>query len=58
MFGKLTLEDIPYHEPIIVVAGAGMILGALAVLGAITYFGKWRTCGPNGSRRSTTRSSA
>ncbi|MEI5997402.1 cytochrome o ubiquinol oxidase subunit I [Paraburkholderia bengalensis] len=42
MFGKLTLEDIPYHEPIIVVAGAGMILGALAVLGAITYFGKWR----------------
>ncbi|MBN3764363.1 cytochrome o ubiquinol oxidase subunit I [Burkholderia sp. Ac-20365] len=42
MFGKLTLADIPYHEPIIVVAGAGMILGALAVLGAITYFGKWR----------------
>ncbi|MEM5339323.1 cytochrome o ubiquinol oxidase subunit I [Paraburkholderia azotifigens] len=42
MFGKLTLADIPYHEPIIVIAGAGMILGALAVLGAITYFGKWR----------------
>ncbi|MPW23772.1 cytochrome o ubiquinol oxidase subunit I [Paraburkholderia sp. CNPSo 3157] len=42
MFGKLTLADIPYHEPIIMVAGAGMILGALAVLGAITYFGKWR----------------
>ena len=42
MFGKLTLADIPYHEPIIVVAGIGMIFGALAVLGAITYFGKWR----------------
>src|ERR1700761_1683465 len=42
MFGKLTLADIPYHEPIIVVAGIGMIFGALAVLGLITYFGKWR----------------
>ncbi|MBB5446733.1 MULTISPECIES: cytochrome o ubiquinol oxidase subunit I [unclassified Paraburkholderia] len=42
MFGKLTLDAIPYHEPIIVTAGAGMILAALAVLGAITYFGKWR----------------
>ncbi|HEY2024010.1 cytochrome o ubiquinol oxidase subunit I [Paraburkholderia sp.] len=42
MFGKLTLDAIPYHEPIIVTAGAGMVLAALAVLGAITYFGKWR----------------
>ena len=42
MFGKLTLDAIPYHEPIIVVAGAGMVLAALAVLGGITYFGKWR----------------
>ncbi|MBB5497980.1 cytochrome o ubiquinol oxidase subunit I [Paraburkholderia sp. MM5384-R2] len=42
MFGKLTLDAIPYHEPIIVTAGAGMVLAALAVLGGITYFGKWR----------------
>ncbi|MBN3804611.1 cytochrome o ubiquinol oxidase subunit I [Paraburkholderia sp. Ac-20336] len=42
MFGKLTLDAIPYHEPIIVTAGAGMVLAALAVLGAITYLGKWR----------------
>src|ERR1700744_5606496 len=42
MFGKLTLDAIPYHEPIIVVAGAGMVLAALAVLGGITYLGKWR----------------
>ncbi|MBB5419349.1 cytochrome o ubiquinol oxidase subunit 1 [Paraburkholderia atlantica] len=42
MFGKLTLDAIPYHEPIIVTAGAGMALAALAVLGGITYFGKWR----------------
>ena len=42
MFGKLTLDAIPYHEPIIVVAGAGMVFAALAVLGGITYFGKWK----------------
>ncbi|MGF6641433.1 cytochrome o ubiquinol oxidase subunit I [Paraburkholderia sp. MM6662-R1] len=42
MFGKLTLDAIPYHEPIIVTAGGGMVLAALAVLGGITYFGKWR----------------
>ncbi|HTH61356.1 MAG TPA: cytochrome o ubiquinol oxidase subunit I [Paraburkholderia sp.] len=42
MFGKLTLDAIPYHEPIIVVAGAGMLAAALVVLGAITYFGKWK----------------
>ncbi|MGF6702933.1 cytochrome o ubiquinol oxidase subunit 1 [Paraburkholderia sp. MM5496-R1] len=42
MFGKLTLDAIPYHEPIIVTAGGGMVLAALAVLGGLTYFGKWR----------------
>ncbi|MGF6916140.1 cytochrome o ubiquinol oxidase subunit I [Paraburkholderia sp. 40] len=42
MFGKLTLDAIPYHEPIIVTAGGGMVLAALAVLAGITYFGKWR----------------
>jgi cytochrome o ubiquinol oxidase subunit 1 len=42
MFGKLTLDAIPYHEPIIVIAGAGMVFAALVVLGAITYFGKWK----------------
>ena len=42
MFGKLTLEAIPYHEPIIMVTIAGIILGGLAVAGLITYFGKWQ----------------
>ncbi|MFP3563458.1 cytochrome o ubiquinol oxidase subunit I [Paraburkholderia sp. SIMBA_030] len=42
MFGKLTLDAIPYHEPIIVGAGCFMALIALAVLGTITYLGKWR----------------
>ncbi|ENC6659006.1 cytochrome o ubiquinol oxidase subunit I [Aeromonas hydrophila] len=42
MFGKLTLDAIPYHEPIIMVTIAGIILGGLAVAGLITYFGKWQ----------------
>jgi cytochrome o ubiquinol oxidase subunit I len=42
IFGRLTLDAIPYHNPIIMGAGAFMTLVALAVLGAITYYGKWK----------------
>ncbi len=42
MFGKLTLEAIPYHEPIVMVTLAAVCLGGLAVFGAVTYFGKWK----------------
>ena len=42
MFGKLTLEAIPYHEPIIMVTIAGIILGGLAIAGLITYYSKWQ----------------
>ncbi|HEY4714238.1 MAG TPA: cbb3-type cytochrome c oxidase subunit I, partial [Aquirhabdus sp.] len=42
MFGKLTLDAIPYHEPILVITFIMAMLGGLALLGAITYFGKWK----------------
>ena len=42
MFGKLTLEAIPYHEPIVMVTLVAVLLGGAALLGAITYFGKWK----------------
>ncbi|HEY2000558.1 cytochrome o ubiquinol oxidase subunit I [Paraburkholderia sp.] len=42
MFGKLTLDSIPYHEPIIMIAAAMMAVAAIAVLGTVTYLGKWR----------------
>lgn len=42
MFGKLTLDSVPYHEPIIMVTVAAIIIGGLAVVAGITYFGKWK----------------
>ncbi len=41
LFGKLTLEAIPYHEPILVVTFIGVAIGGLTVLGALTYFRLW-----------------
>ena len=41
MFGKLTLDAVPYHEPIIMVTIAAIVIGGAALLGLITYFGKW-----------------
>lgn len=38
MLGKLTWEAVPLHEPIVVVTLAAMVLGGLALLGAVTYF--------------------
>ena len=42
MFGKLTLGAIPYTNPIIMGAVAFMVLCVLAVLGTVTYLGKWK----------------
>ncbi len=42
MFGKLSLDAIPYHEPIIMVTVAGIVVVALAIIAAITWFGKWK----------------
>jgi cytochrome o ubiquinol oxidase subunit 1 len=41
IFGRLTLDSIPYHEPILVATFIGVVLGGLALLGAITYFKAW-----------------
>ncbi|QDL94385.1 cytochrome o ubiquinol oxidase subunit I (plasmid) [Paroceanicella profunda] len=42
MFGKLTLDSVPWHEPIIMVTAAVIAIVGAAVLGLITYLGKWR----------------
>ncbi|WP_414464412.1 cytochrome o ubiquinol oxidase subunit I [Hyphomicrobium sp. DY-1] len=41
IFGRLTLESIPYHEPILVMTFIGVAIGGAVVLGAITYYRLW-----------------
>ena len=41
IFGRLTLESIPYHEPILVATFIAVAIGGGAVLGALTYFKLW-----------------
>jgi len=42
MLGKLNLQAIPLHEPIIMVVMVAVLLGGAALVAAITYFGKWK----------------
>ncbi|MCQ2992591.1 cytochrome o ubiquinol oxidase subunit I [Pseudomonas syringae] len=41
MFGKLSLDAIPYHEPIVMITLAMIALGGIALVAALTYFKKW-----------------
>ena len=41
IFGRLSLDSLPFHEPILVVTFAAVVLGGIAVLGGITYFRLW-----------------
>ncbi|MGC3873838.1 cytochrome o ubiquinol oxidase subunit I [Halomonas sp. GXIMD04776] len=41
MFGKLSLESIPYHEPIVMVVAVAIAIGGALIVGLLTYFKKW-----------------
>jgi cytochrome o ubiquinol oxidase subunit 1 len=41
LFGRLTWESFPLHEPILVVTFIAVALGGIALLGAVTYFRLW-----------------
>jgi len=41
IFGRLTLESFPLHEPILLVTFIGVMLGGVALVGALTYFKLW-----------------
>lgn len=43
IFGRLSWEAIPLHEPILLATFAGVAFGGLALLGALTYFRVWGT---------------
>ncbi|WP_214473130.1 cytochrome o ubiquinol oxidase subunit I [Mesorhizobium sp. dw_380] len=41
IFGRLTWESLPLHEPIVVATFVAVALGGIALLGVITYFKLW-----------------
>ncbi|GGD00766.1 cytochrome o ubiquinol oxidase subunit I [Undibacterium terreum] len=43
IFGRLSWDAIPFHEPILLFTFIGVVIGGVAVLGAITYFRFWGT---------------
>ena len=43
IFGRLTWDSIPYHDPILVATFAGVALGGLGLFAAMTYFKVWGT---------------
>ncbi|MGM8849059.1 cytochrome o ubiquinol oxidase subunit I [Salinicola halophyticus] len=41
MFGKLSLDSIPFEQPIIMVTAAAILFGGALLVGLITYYRKW-----------------
>jgi len=41
IFGRLSWDAIPFHEPILLATFAGVLVGGAALLGLITYFRLW-----------------
>jgi cytochrome o ubiquinol oxidase subunit 1 len=41
IFGRLTLESIPYEDPLLVATFIPVAIGAVAILGAVTYYRQW-----------------
>src|ERR1700733_1551201 len=41
LFGRLTWDAIPFHEPILLWTFVAVALGGVAILGAITWFRGW-----------------
>ncbi len=42
LFGKLTFDSVPYTDPVLVTTFSVVVIGGIGVLGAVTYFGKWK----------------
>ena len=43
IFGRLTWDAIPFHEPILLATFAGVALGGIALVAVLTYFRVWGT---------------
>jgi cytochrome o ubiquinol oxidase subunit 1 len=42
MFGKLSLDAVPYHDPIAMSAVVGSIVAGLVILSLVTYYRRWK----------------
>ena len=40
IFGRLTLDSIPYEDPIIMTVFVVVAIGSIGLIGAVLYFGK------------------
>ena len=58
VFGRLTWEAIPLHEPILLATLVAVVLGGAAVVARSRTSAGGARCGATGSRASTTRGSA
>ncbi|MFJ7567047.1 cytochrome o ubiquinol oxidase subunit I [Herminiimonas sp. NPDC097707] len=43
IFGRLSWDAIPFHEPILLITFAMVLLGGVAMVGALTYYRVWGT---------------
>ncbi|MBD8528566.1 MULTISPECIES: cytochrome o ubiquinol oxidase subunit I [unclassified Massilia] len=43
IFGRLSWDAIPFHEPILLATFAGVLVGGAALIGLISYFRLWGT---------------
>jgi len=43
VFGRLSWDAIPFHDPILLATFVGVVLGGIAILGALTYYRAWGT---------------
>ena len=41
IFGRLTWDAFPWHEPIVVATFGAVVLGGVALVAALTYFKLW-----------------
>ncbi|WP_424137442.1 cytochrome o ubiquinol oxidase subunit I [Roseomonas chloroacetimidivorans] len=41
VFGRLSFESIPLHEPILIATFIGVVLGGIGLMAALTYFRLW-----------------
>ena len=41
LFGRLSLNSFPYHEPIVVATFFAVMLGGIALVAALSYFKLW-----------------